>query len=164
MNQANREMRKRLPGRDVQIFMYQHTCLSGSRGAVFPICGKRRWRSCVPSLRGNKCFRGQRESSLLCEAFLALGPSHFLWAKLLSFKIELRSLYISAVKTCHIWFLSSRNVAILCPTVAFNLAIQVYIDTGLGIRACIIINEKIYLTSSLVGHFKFFFVFFFLAN
>lgn len=158
MNQANREMRKRLPGRGVLIFTYQHTCLLGSSGAVFLICGKRRWRSCIPSLRGNKCFRGQSESSSLCEAFLALGPSHFLWAKLLSFKIELRSLYISAVKTCHIWFLSSWNVAILCPTVAFNLAIQVYIDTGFGIRACTIINEKIHLTSSLVGHFKYFFV------
>lgn len=44
------------------------------------------------------------------------------------------------------------------PTVAFNLAIQsIYIDTGLGFRACIITNEKINLTSSLAGHFKYFF-------
>lgn len=38
----------------------------------------------------------------LCDAFLALEPSLLLWAKLLSLKNELRSLYISAVKTCHI--------------------------------------------------------------
>lgn len=92
----------------------------------------------------------------LRDAFLALEPSLLLWAKLLSLKNELRSLYISAVKTCHIWFVSTRGAAIPCPTVAFNLAIQVYIDTGLGFSACIITNEEIYLMSSLVGHSKYF--------
>lgn len=101
------------------------------------------------------CVRGQKESFLLWEVFLALGPSLLLWAKLLSFKSKLRSLYICAVKTCHIWFVSSQNVAVLCPTVAFNLAIQVYIDMGFGFGACIITNKKIYLTFSLVGHFKY---------
>lgn len=48
------------------------------------------------------CVRGQKESFLLWEVFLALGPSLLLWAKLLSFKSKLRSLYICAVKTCHI--------------------------------------------------------------